>query len=86
MRKGGIVHLIDSAASHHYEPEMKNFINLQETWPLAIEAAMGQIVYARKKGTVRFAYEQDGKSKVMDLPNVYYAPDLPSPLISVACL
>jgi len=83
---GGVIRLIDSAASHHFDPDASNFVNLKPCTPRAVEAATGQIVYARKSGTIRFTYKHNGQVKTMDLPNVYYMPELPSPLLSVSCL
>ena len=86
VNEGSIIRLLDSAASQHFDPDRRNFTDMRRCDPFPIEVATGHIVYANEIGTVRFACNQDGITKTFKLQNVYYTPDIPSPLISVACL
>jgi hypothetical protein len=83
---GRVVRLLDTGASQHYDPDIKNFVDLRACEPYPIETATGQIVTATQMGTVKFVCEQDGVSKIFALSNVYYTPQLPCPLISLGRL
>jgi len=44
-REGGVIRLIDSAASQHFDPDRANFVDLQKVTPFPIEVATGQVIY-----------------------------------------
>ena len=51
-----------------------------------IEVTTGHVVYSTYLGTVKFTCVQGSSTRTFSLSDVYYTPDIPSPLISVACL
>jgi hypothetical protein len=83
---GTVVRLLDTAASQHFEPDKSNFIKLEACEAYPIEIADGKVLNATEKGTILFSYHLDGETKTISLSNVYYAPWISSPLISVARL
>ena len=72
LREGGVVRLLDSVASQHFDSNEHNFIAMHKCSPFPIEVATRHIVYVTKRGTVHFACDQGGKTKVFTLSDVYY--------------
>lgn len=81
-----VVRLLDTAASHHYEPDKSNFIELKACEPYPIEIADGKVVNATEKGIIRFACQGANGIEFIRLSNVFYTPWMSTPLISVARL
>jgi hypothetical protein len=83
---GTVVCFLDTAATHHFEPERAKFIYLKLCEPYMIEIADGKVHVAKEKGAIRFACKGVNGFETVKLSDVHYTPLMSTPLISVSHL
>lgn len=76
--------LLDSGASHHFDPCCDNFVTFHEIPPKPVNSADGHVFYATATGNVHVRTSYHGRTVQFTLKNVLYAPTMPVTLISIS--
>ena len=78
--------VLDSGSSVHTCNDRSLLKNVQPAEKQFVKDANGKVVEYNEAGTLFVTTEIEGKKKMIEINNVYYAPNCPVNLLSVGCL
>lgn len=82
----GVVCILNSGASHHFEPCHERFTTFWTISPKKITSVDGHLFSAISKGDVKVTVEQEGKHWNFTLKDVLFTPNMPFGLILISHL
>jgi hypothetical protein len=82
----GIVCILDSGASRHFEPDWAKFTTFRSIVPVPVVSADGCEFYATGEGTVPIEFSGPNDTVQIALQDVLYAQEMPIGLISISAM